>query len=76
MKKLLTLALGVLFLLHNDWWWSGPRLLAGWPVQLVYHVAFCLVVTLVLWLLVSRLPNERDEDRGAIGGGPTPGGSR
>jgi hypothetical protein len=42
-----------LFVLHQDvWLLRDPRLVLGLPIGLAYHVAFCLVVTLVLALAV------------------------
>ena len=50
------LALGALYLLHNDlWWWHAPVLWIGLPASLVYHVLFGLAVTVALWPLAGRL---------------------
>ena len=52
-RRLLYGALALAFVLHNDLWlWDDARLVAGLPVGLTYHVAFCLLVTAVLGLLV------------------------
>lgn len=50
---LLYALLGVLYLLHNDFWlWNDGRLLLGLPVGLVYHLFYCAAVSAVLGLLV------------------------
>ena len=42
-----------LYLVHNDLWlWNNPRLLAGIPVGLVYHVGFCVAASLLMLALV------------------------
>ena len=52
-RRLLYLALVLAFILHNDLWlWDDARSVAGLPVGLTYHVAFCLVVTCLMGLLV------------------------
>lgn len=64
---------GVLYVLHNDLWlWHDPRVVLGLPVGLLYHVLYCLAVTLVMALLVrfawpaSPSPSPADpEDRRA-----------
>ena len=46
-------ALIALYLVHNDLWlWNNPRLLAGIPVGLVYHVGFCVAASLLMLALV------------------------
>jgi hypothetical protein len=59
MKKLprwiLYAALVALYLLHNDFWfWNTPQLVLGVPVGLLYHITFCVVVTLLMALFVNR----------------------
>jgi hypothetical protein len=45
--------LGVLYLLHNDvWLWNDSRLWLGLPMGLVYHMFYCVAVSVVLGLLV------------------------
>ena len=45
--------LAALFVLHQDvWLWHDARLVAGLPIGLTYHLAYCLAVTLVLALAV------------------------
>ncbi len=66
-RLLLYLALVSLYLLHKDFWfWRNPMLLLGLPVGLVYHVAFCVVVAVIMALLVkyawpSQLEIEEDD---------------
>jgi hypothetical protein len=59
MKKLprwiLYATLFALYLLHNDFWfWNTPRLVLGVPIGLLYHIAYCVVVTLLMALFVNR----------------------
>jgi hypothetical protein len=70
MKKLLYLGLFVLYLLHNDLWlWNDGRMIAGIPVGLLYHIAFCVAASVMMFLLVRySWPNYlevefKDEDR-------------
>ena len=66
-RCILYLALVALYLLHKDFWfWRNPMLLLGLPVGLVYHVAFCIVATVLMALLVkyawpSHLEIEKDD---------------
>ena len=54
-RALLYAALVLACLLHNDLWlWDDPRIVAGLPVGLLYHVLFCLAVTVLLVLLVRH----------------------
>lgn len=54
MRKLLYLAVVVLYLLHNDlWFWHDARLVFGLPVGIAYHVGFCVAASVLLWLLVT-----------------------
>lgn len=66
MKKrgLLYLALGVLYLLHNDiWLWNDPRLFLGLPAGLAYHVGFSIATSIVLTLLVIHAwPDHLDRE--------------
>ena len=49
------IALGVLFLLHNDLWlWNDGRIVLGLPVGLLYHVGYCLVAALLLAGILRR----------------------
>jgi hypothetical protein len=52
-RRLLYGVLVLIFVLHNDLWlWDDARLVCGLPVGLTYHIGFCLVVALVMWLIV------------------------
>lgn len=45
----------VLIALHlNYWMWADSSLVAGLPVNLLYHVALCLLVPIVMWFVVRR----------------------
>jgi hypothetical protein len=65
LRATLYLALVALYLLHNDLWlWNDGRLIAGLPVGLLYHVLFCLAVTVVMLLLVRfAWPFEGNRDQ-------------
>ena len=55
MKKwLLTSAVIVVALLHQDFWfWKDGTLLFGFlPVGLAYHMSYSVLASLTLWLLV------------------------
>ena len=53
-RALLYWALGLVYLLHNDWWlWSVNRRFLGLPAGLAYHLFYCLVVVLCMALLVK-----------------------
>ena len=54
-RRALYFVLITLYLLHNDLWlWNSPRLLAGIPVGLVYHVVFCVAASLLMLGLVRH----------------------
>lgn len=54
MRKVLYLALVLLYLLHNDLWlWHDDRLVFGMPVGLFYHVMYCLAAAVLMALLVT-----------------------
>ena len=53
-KGLFYALLVLLFLLHNDFWfWETPQLVLGVPIGLLYHIGFCLVVTLLMAVFVK-----------------------
>ena len=53
-QRILYFILVLLYVLHNDLWlWNDPSLLAGLPVGLVYHITFCVAVSLLMQGLVS-----------------------
>ncbi len=44
----------LLFALHQDFWLrDDSTLVAGLPIGLLYHVGYCLVVSVVLGLFLS-----------------------
>ena len=54
-KGLFYFLLVLFFLLHNDFWfWETPQLVLGLPVGLLYHIGFCLAVTLLMAIFVKR----------------------
>lgn len=53
-RLLLGLVVAALYLLHQDaWFWREARpLVFGFlPVGLAYHAAYCVAVTLLMWML-------------------------
>jgi Protein of unknown function (DUF3311) len=56
-KTLLGLATLAVYLLHQDvWFWRTARpLVFGFvPIGLFYHAAYCVLASLLLWLLVRH----------------------
>ena len=51
----LTLAVLLLYLLHQDFWfWRDSRLVFGvLPMGLFYHAAYCLACAGMMWALVK-----------------------
>lgn len=42
-----------LYLLHFDFWlWQRPELILGLPVGLLYHVVYCVGISVILALLL------------------------
>ncbi|HET9482046.1 MAG TPA: DUF3311 domain-containing protein [Candidatus Polarisedimenticolia bacterium] len=71
-KRRLALAgLPALYLLHNDFWlWDDRREVLGLPAGLAYHVAYCLLASLLLWAVVRYAwPSHLSAD--GDGGDPT-----
>lgn len=57
LRRVLFLGIGLFYLLHNDLWlWRDPRLVAGLPVGLVYHLAYCLAAAVLMGLLLLLDP--------------------
>lgn len=55
LRRILYAALIVFFFLHNDlWYWDNPRLIFGLPVGLLYHIVYCMVAALLMYLLVTH----------------------
>ena len=61
----------VLYLLHNDlWYWHDSRLVLGLPIGLVYHFGFCVVASVMMFLLARyawprHLEVETEKDQAA-----------
>lgn len=55
MRKIVWPFLGLLVILHHDFWfWNDPTLVAGWfPIGLLYHVGLSLVAA-SFWLFVVK----------------------
>jgi hypothetical protein len=55
MRKLAWSLLGLLVILHHDFWfWHDPTLVAGWfPIGLLYHVGLSIVAA-GFWLFVVK----------------------
>ncbi len=53
MKRIVFVAVVVLYLLHQDWWnWDNRSLVLGLPVGLAYHAAFCVAASVLMFCLV------------------------
>ena len=68
----LILAVVLLYALHQDFWlWRSARpLVLGFvPAGLVYHAAYCVAVSLLMWLLVRFAWPTHLEDPAADGDG-------
>jgi hypothetical protein len=65
-KGLLTLAVVVVYALHQDiWFWRTARpLVFGFlPIGLAYHAGYCLLAALLMWLLVMHAwPHRLEEE--------------
>lgn len=50
-KKLVYLALIVLTVIHQDfWWWDDPTLVLGFlPIGLAYHAAYSVAAAALWW---------------------------
>jgi hypothetical protein len=70
-RLLLTGAVAVLYVLHQDFWFwrsAQPIVFGFLPVGLFYHICFTLVVALLMFALVklawpSELEREPDEEK-------------
>jgi hypothetical protein len=52
MKHILYLALAGLYLLHNDLFlWNDDCLIGGFPSGLLYHIAYCVAASVLMFLL-------------------------
>jgi len=49
------LLIPALLVLHlNFWMWTDGGLVAGLPVNLLYHVLLCLLVAVLMFIVVRR----------------------
>lgn len=63
MKTLLYVVVFVFIVIHTDlWFWSSSGLVAGLPVGLTYHIAYCAGASVLLWLLLKVARDEKTED--------------
>jgi hypothetical protein len=56
-KTLLGLATLAVYLLHQDFWFwreARPLVFGFLPIGLFYHAAYCVLASLLLWLLVRH----------------------
>ncbi len=52
-RRVVLVLLGLLYLLHNDFWnWGQPELVWGVPSGLLYHLGLCVLASLLFWLLI------------------------
>ena len=53
-RWILYIALVVLFLLHNDFWfWDNPKVVLGLPIGLLYHIGFCVAAAILMTLTIN-----------------------
>jgi hypothetical protein len=75
-RKAAFLAIALLALLHQDFWfWNSRHLVFGFlPVGLAYHAGFSMAASLAMWMLVrhawpSHLEEEVEQEHSATGEG-------
>jgi hypothetical protein len=66
-KNILYLVVLIVYLLHNDlWFWNNPTIIMGIPVGLFYHLIYCFIASILLFLLIKfawpKLVEEVDQD--------------
>jgi len=74
-KGLLTLAVVVVYALHQDvWFWRTARpLVFGFlPIGLAYHAGYSILAGLLMWLLVTHAWPHRLEEEAEKRGEPRP----
>ena len=64
MRISIYVALVLALILHADTWlWNDPTRVLGLPVGLLYHVAFCAVMSVLMALLVRfAWPSRHGQD--------------
>jgi hypothetical protein len=53
---ILVLAIAVLYLLHQDFWFwrtAQPFIFGFLPVALAYHAAYCIAASVLMWALTK-----------------------
>lgn len=68
-RRLVWIWVGMLFLLHHDfWWWDDATLVLGFlPIGLAYHSAFSLVAGITWWLATRYAWPEEIEEWASAG---------
>jgi nitric oxide reductase large subunit len=66
-KNILYVVIVIVYLLHNDlWFWDNPTLVMGIPVGLFYHLLYCFIASILLFLLIKfawpKFVEEVDKD--------------
>ncbi len=64
-RWILYIALVVLFLFHNDFWfWDSPKVVLGLPIGLLYHIGYCVAAAVLMALTINHAwPSHlQDED--------------
>ena len=66
MKYILYVALAGLYFLHNDLFlWNDDCLIGGFPSGLLYHVAYCIAASVLMFFMVRfAWPAELDIEPG------------
>ena len=61
-RRLVVLALVVLFALHHDlWWWDADDRVLGLPIGLTWHVVLCFAVAVTM-ALFARVDDSESGD--------------
>ena len=66
-KNILYLVILIVYILHNDlWFWNNPTIIMGIPVGLFYHLIYCFIASILLFLLIKfawpKIVEEVDQD--------------
>jgi hypothetical protein len=63
---LLTIAIVALYALHQDFWFwrtAQPLLFGFLPIGLSYHAAYCIVASILMWVLTTvAWPSHLEEE--------------
>jgi len=61
-RRLVLIALAVLFALHHDlWWWDADDRVLGLPIGLTWHVMLCFAVAVTM-ALFARVDDSESGD--------------